>query len=158
MRGGSEAALAPEWTTSQWFNTDQPLSLVQLRGRVVVLHAFQMLCPGCVSHGLPQAERVHRFFAPEDVAVVGLHTVFEHHEVMTPAALQVFLQEYRITHPVGIGAPGGDSPIPVTMHAYGMEGTPTLVLIDRAGRRRSQYFGRRDDLALGAEIARLAAE
>ena len=36
-----------------------------------------MLCPACVSHGLPQAARLRETFAPEDLAVIGLHTVFE---------------------------------------------------------------------------------
>ena len=44
------------------------------------------------------------------------------------------------------------------MLAYGMQGTPTLMLIDRAGRLRLQHFGRLDDLVVGAEVARLTRE
>lgn len=43
----SQAELAPDWEISTWVNHD-PIALAELRGRVVVLHAFQMLCPGCV--------------------------------------------------------------------------------------------------------------
>ena len=50
--------LAPTWSTTEWLNTPEPLTLERLRGRVVLLHAFQMLCPGCVSRGIPQAQRV----------------------------------------------------------------------------------------------------
>ena len=46
---------APPLQVAQWFNTKQPLTLEGLRGRVVVLHAFQMLCPGCVQHAVPQS-------------------------------------------------------------------------------------------------------
>lgn len=152
------SSLAPEWQVSQWFNTREPLTLAQLRGTVVALHAFQMLCPGCVSHGIPQAERIFHLFPRDEVAVVGLHTVFEHHAVMTPAALQVFLYEYRISHPVGVDTAVPGNPIPATMQAYDLQGTPTLMLIDREGRLRAKHFGRVDDLALGAEIARLVAE
>lgn len=151
-------SLAPEWQVSQWFNTTEPLSLARLRGTVVALHAFQMLCPGCVSYGIPQAERIFHLFPRNEVVVVGLHTVFEHHAVMTPAALQVFLYEYRISHPVGVDAAVSGNPVPATMQAYGLQGTPTLMLIDRVGRLREQHFGRVDDLELGAEIARLVAE
>src|SRR3546814_7952451 len=42
--------MAPEWTVSRWFNADGAPSLQSLRGRVVFLHAFQMLCPACVQH------------------------------------------------------------------------------------------------------------
>ncbi|TJY55418.1 TlpA family protein disulfide reductase [Sinimarinibacterium sp. CAU 1509] len=151
-------APAPPWHVSAWFNAPQPLSLEGLRGRVIVLHAFQMLCPGCVSHSVPQAERVHRLLAADDVAVVGLHTVFEHHAAMTPVALQAFLHEYRVTHTVGVDAARPGEAVPATMHAYGMQGTPTLCLIDRTGRLRLQHFGRLDDMVIGAEIMALVHE
>jgi len=134
------------------------LSLAALRGKVVALHAFQMLCPGCVQHGLPQAQRIHAAFDPDDVAVVGLHTVFEHHEAMTPVSLRAFLHEYRIAFPVGVDAPGTTGGVPQTMQAYGLRGTPSLLLIDRAGRLRRHSFGAEEDLAVGAAIAMLVAE
>jgi hypothetical protein len=149
---------APAWQVSRWFNTEMPLELVGLRGRVIALHAFQMLCPGCVLHGVPQAERIHQQFAGEGLAVVGLHTVFEHHEAMQPVSLQAFLHEFRVTHPVGVDAPTPGQLVPATMQAYGMQGTPTLVLIDRAGCIRRQHFGRLDDLTVGAEVMRLLCE
>jgi hypothetical protein len=117
-----------------------------------------MLCPGCVSHAVPQAERVHREYARAGVTVIGLHTVFEHHAAMTPVALEAFLHEYRITHPVGVDVAGENDPVPVTMRRYEMRGTPSLMLIDRAGRLRLHEFGRVDDLHLGMEIGRLLAE
>lgn len=149
--------MAPELDVTEWFNTGEPIRLADLRGKVVVLHAFQMLCPGCVSHGLPQARVVHETFPASDVAVIGLHTVFEHHEVMGPAALRVFLHEYRIRFPVAVDRPGIDGPIPMTMRAYGMEGTPSVVLIDREGVVRLHHFGRLDDLQMGARIGELVA-
>ncbi len=150
---------APEWQTTTWFNTPEPLTLERLRGRVVVLHAFQMLCPGCVERGLPQAQRVARLFANAPLVVVGLHTVFEHHEAMNPAALRAFLHEYRIEFPVGVDAPGPEGdPVPRTMRAYGMQGTPTTILIDAQGRIRRHVFGVHDDLLLGADIGMLLYE
>lgn len=150
--------LAPAWQVAHWFNTAAPLTLESLRGRIIVLESFQMLCPGCVSHGLPQAARVHAGFAHDQVAVIGLHTVFEHRDVMTTAALQAFLHEYRIPFPVGVDQPAPHGPIPLTMRAYAMQGTPTLTLIDRQGRVRQQHFGQISDLVLGAQIGALLAE
>ena len=141
----------PELMVSRWLNTKAPITLAGLRDKVVVLVAFQMLCPGCVEHGLPQAKRIAERFNPDEVTVIGLHTVFEHHEVMTPAALEVFMHEYRWPFPSG-------SSIPKTMAAYEMRGTPTLLLFDRAGRLRRHYFGRPEDMMLAAEIMALAAE
>lgn len=92
--------------------------------------------------------------------MVGLHTVFEHHDAMTPVALRAFMHEYRIGFPVGIDAPAEDAgdPLPRTMRAYGMRGTPTLILIDRHGRLRRHAFGAEEDLAVGAAVATLLAE
>ncbi len=154
-----EPQRAPEWRIERWFNTEKPLALAALRGRVVLAVAFQMLCPGCVSHGLPQAIRARQVFPECDLAVVGLHTVFEHHEAQgTPAALVAFLHEYRIPFPVGLDMPDPERGLPQTMRAYGMQGTPTTLLIDRDGRFRLHKFGHLDDMHLGAVIATLVAE
>jgi len=56
------------WIASEWFNSNGPVSLPKLRGKVVVLHAFQMLCPGCVSHGTPRASPVAQTFDADKVA------------------------------------------------------------------------------------------
>jgi hypothetical protein len=92
------------------------------------------------------------------VAVIGLHTVFEHHEVMTPAALAVYLHEFRIPFPVAVDRASADGPIPQTMHAYAMQGTPTSLLIDRAGRLRKQHFGVEPDQQMVADIDSLITE
>ncbi|GMU04134.1 redoxin domain-containing protein [Corallococcus caeni] len=151
--------LAPAWRTTAWLNTPEPLTLERLRGKVILLHAFQMLCPGCVARGIPQAQRVAELFAGAPLAVVGLHTVFEHHEAMKLESLRAFLHEYRVKFPVGVDEPGeGGDPIPRTMSAYAMRGTPTTVLIDAQGRLRRQLFGVHDDLLLGAELQTLLLE
>jgi peroxiredoxin len=150
--------LAPEWNIAQWLNTPEPITLESLRGKVVVLHAFQMLCPACVSHGLPQATAVRQAFPESSVAVIGIHTVFEHHRVMTHEALHVFAHEQRLRFPIAADMPGLDGPIPQTMAAYQLRGTPSVVLIDKQGRLRLTHFGHMNDLALGAVIGQLLTE
>jgi hypothetical protein len=148
---------APPLITSEWLNSDKPLDIPDFRGRVLVIEAFQMLCPGCVSHGLPQAQRIARVFPSDQVAVIGLHTVFEHHEAQgTREALAAFAHEYRLSFPIGIDRQNGR--LPATMTAYNMQGTPTLIVIDRNGMRRMQRFGQVDDLTLGSILGTLLAE
>ena len=149
---------APELDVVQWFNTREPLTLAALRGKVVVLHAFQMLCPGCVSTGLPQARKIAAIFPESDVAVIGIHTVFEHHDAMTPVSLAAFIHEYRLGFPIAVDRPDPQGPVPCTMAAYGLRGTPSLILIDRRGNIRHHGFGAEDDLRIGADIALLMAE
>jgi len=154
---------APELQTSDWLNTSEQISLKQLRGKVVVIEAFQMLCPGCVSHGLPQAARIIQTFANHkagrEIVVLGLHTVFEHHEAQgTKVALEAFLHENRIQFPVAIDAQSDSHRLPQTMRNYHLQGTPSLILIDKEGRYREQYFGAASDLIIGANIMELVLD
>ena len=151
-------AKAPELSVSCWFNAPEQISLNALHGKTVVLLAFQMLCPGCVAHALPQAKRIRQAFSLDQLEVIGLHTVFEHHNAMTPVSLEAFLHEYQISFPVGVDKALGGSNIPRTMTLYEMEGTPSLILIDQQGRKRKQYFGQVSDIMIGAEISTLLVE
>lgn len=145
---------APELLTSQWFNSKVPITLSGLRGKVVVIEAFQMLCPGCVSHGLPQAQQIHDLFPKDEVAVLGLHTVFEHHAAMTPVSLAAFIHEYRLSFPIAVDQ-AGPNDIPKTMEAYALRGTPSLIIIDRLGRLRAKHFGPATDMQVAYQIAEL---
>ncbi|KAB2684372.1 redoxin domain-containing protein [Brucella tritici] len=148
---------APPLTVSTWLNSDQPLNISDFAGRILIIEAFQMLCPGCVSHGLPQVQRIAQIFPSDKVAVIGLHTVFEHHEAQgTETALSAFAAEYKLKFPIGIDKQV--SRIPVTMTAYEMQGTPTLIVVDQKGVRRFQHFGHVDDLLLGSIIGSLIGE
>ena len=55
----------PELSVAEWLNLPKGAeapTLASLKGRVVVLVAFQMLCPACVEHALPQAKRIRQRF------------------------------------------------------------------------------------------------
>jgi AhpC/TSA family protein len=152
------ATHAPELLVQTWFNTDRPLLLSTLRGRVVVLAAFQVLCPNSIAAGIPQAQRIFETFEPKDVAVIGLHATFEHHDAFSTPVLKAFIHEYRLKFPIALDQPNPTSPIPHTMDRYKMRGTPSLVLIDRRGLVRKHTFGAVDDLRIGAEIGALTQE
>jgi len=80
--------------------------------------------------------------APEDVVILGIHTVFEGHYTQTPGRLHRYLRTNRITYPVGIddyARPKDDTPI--TMARYRTRGTPTTTIIDRHGNIRFQQLG-----------------
>ncbi len=155
----AEKEIVQELEVSAWLNTPSPISLADNLGKVIVIEAFQMLCPGCVSHALPQAQHIAKHFSPEDVLVLGLHSVFEHHDAQGRLeVLEAFLYENRISFPVAMDAPSDDSPVPRTMRNFGLSGTPSLILIDRYGAQREQYFGVVEDLVLGARIMKLMVE
>ena len=159
MSGTADDAVpAPPLSVAQWLNADNPPDLASLRGKVVLIVAFQLLCPGCVSQGLPQASRIHQTFGSSDLQVLGLHSVFEHHDAQGPVTLAAFLHENRIRFPVAVDAPADTGPIPRTMQDYRLQGTPSLILIGRDGSLRAVEFGHVPDLRIGAEIAQLLLE
>lgn len=147
-----------EIDASEWINTDQPLSLAALRGRVVMVCVFQMLCPGCAQRSLPQARKVDATLSRDSLVVIGLHSVFEHHEVMTPAALRVFAHENQLRFPIAIDRPREGAVMPSTMRDWRLDGTPTLMVFGRDGELALRHFGHLDDLNLGVVLGERIAQ
>ncbi|MCC7253351.1 redoxin domain-containing protein [Hyphomicrobium sp.] len=147
----------PELQAAAWFNADPPPTLKGLKGKVVVMAAFQQHCPGSLRHGLPQAARIAGAFSDDEVVVIGLNTPFEHTDKQDKAALEAFLAEHELPFPVALDKANGKS-LPKTMEAYEIQGTPTVLLFDRQGRLRRHYLGQVDDLRLGAEVMALTIE
>jgi peroxiredoxin len=147
--------LAKPLLTSQWFNTDKPLGFEDFRGRVTVVCVFQVLCPSCVSHAIPQAKRVRELFAEEDVAVIGLHTIFKRHDEQPPEVIERFIKEQNITFPVALDEHQDGERLGETMKSHEFRGTPTMLLLDRDGNLRKKGFGSDGDMQLGAEIMAL---
>jgi peroxiredoxin len=146
-----------ELSVSQWFNTDGAVTLEQLEGRVVVVGAFQMLCPGCVAHSIPQLKKLHELSKNLPLTVIGLHTVFEHHQAMQPHALEAFIHEYRLSFPVGVAAYEGNSLVPKTMEEWHMRGTPSTFVFSANGDLCLHQFAHVDDLPLGIFVGQLLA-
>lgn len=147
----------PELETATWFNADPPPTLKDLKGKVVVVAAFQQHCPGSLEHGLPQAERLAHAFSDDEVAVIGLNTPFEETDKQDKKALEAFVEAQGLSFPVALDKVNGKE-LPKTMEAYEIQGTPTVLVFDRQGRLRRHYLGAVDDLRLGAEVMALTIE
>ena len=150
---------APDWVVSEWINGD-PGALGQHRGKVVVIHFFQLWCPACNQFSLPVFQRWQERYGPRgDVLVVGIHTVFEGHEHQTPDRLRQFIEQKGIRYPVGIDAFGTAEPeLPVTMQRFDTGGTPHIAIVDKAGQLRFTHFGRFEPAAVEFYIDRLLKE
>ena len=151
----------PELTVSGWFNTPEPRPLAALKGKVVVLTAFQTHCPGSLKHGLPQAVRLARGFSEDEVAVIGLNTAFEEHASQSAEALEAFIAARDLPFAVAKDMQAtqeSQGELPQTMRAYEIQGTPTLLIFDRQGRLRRHYLGQVDDMRLAAEVMAFCME
>jgi peroxiredoxin len=148
----------PEFEVAAWLNTDVPPTLKDLKGKVVMLAAFQQHCPGSIKHGLPQAVRLSKTFNDDEVVIIGLNTPFEQTETQTKAALDAFIAEHGLSFAVALDKAGDKGDLPKTMEAYEIQGTPTILIFDRQGRLRRHYLGQVDDLRIGAEVMALTIE
>jgi hypothetical protein len=161
MHPAHEAQHVSPLSVGHWLNTEGPLDIRGMRGKVVVVCAFRMDCPNSLRHALPQAARIREAFDPSDVEVIGLHPAFDRSEPMGALTLAAFLLEYDVRIPVALdvsATSAANDSTATSMSALGVAGTPSLVLIDRMGRLRANVFGRPSDMLVGSSIATLAAE
>lgn len=133
---------AKELIVEGWLNSKPEYNFSMKSKKIKVVHVFQMLCPGCIYHGVPQTKDLYeKFLDHDEVEIIGLHSVFENHKVMGREALEVFVKELRLRFPIAIDKQREGHWMPATMKAYGFQGTPTTIVVDQKGELRLQHFG-----------------
>jgi hypothetical protein len=78
---------APELQVAKWVQ-GEPANFSTLAGRVVLVEVFQVNCPGCFVHALPEVVRLHQNYHEQGLTVVGLATAFEDFDKNTLANLE----------------------------------------------------------------------
>ncbi|MCO5144138.1 MAG: TlpA family protein disulfide reductase [Oligoflexia bacterium] len=142
-------------TIDKWINCDSNFEFDISSSKIKIIHAFQMLCPGCVYVGIPQTITLYNKFKSSNVSVVGLHSVFENHHTMTPEALEVFIKEWKLPFPIGIDKHVNKHWMPETMKSYHLQGTPSLIIIDHLAEIKLHHFGHLDQEYLEQFIIQL---
>jgi cytochrome c biogenesis protein CcdA/thiol-disulfide isomerase/thioredoxin len=141
---------APEFTgIDHWLNTS-PLTMAQLKGKVVLVDFWTYSCINCI-RTLPYVESWYQKYSSEGFVVIGVHTpefAFEHDTGNVAAAIVRF----GITYPVA-----QDNEYS-TWTAYNNEYWPADYLIDATGHIRSTHFGEGDYNQTETEIRGLLAE
>ena len=126
-----------------------PLSLAQLRGKVVLLDFWTLACVNC-QRVIEELRGIERRFG--DVLVtIGVHSPKFPHE-HEHAAVRDAVARHRIEHPVL------DDPEMTTWDAYAVRAWPTLVLIDADGRVALTVSGEGHQVELASAIEALVAE
>lgn len=135
-RSGELPRPAPAWDNASWLNTDAPIRLDQLRGRVVLLNFWVFTCGNC-TRTVPSLVDFDRRYRRQGLTLLGIHTpefppyAGEHDRTNVAGALA----RYGIRYP---NAQDNDSR---TWNRYGIRYWPSFVLIDRRGRVRYEGFG-----------------
>ena len=116
----------------EWLNTERPLSIKDLRGRIVLLDFWTYCCINCM-HVLPDLKRLERKYR-EELVVIGVHSAKFSTERETENIRQAVLR-YEIEHPVV-----NDHQMRVWQE-YAVRAWPTLMLIDPLGKVIGAHSG-----------------
>jgi thiol-disulfide isomerase/thioredoxin len=116
---------APELTGGRgWLNTDRPLSLAALKGKVVLLDFWTYGCINCM-HIIPDLKKLEKKY-PNELVVIGVHSAKFENEKDTENIRRIILR-YEIEHPIV-----NDADFNI-WRAYAVDAWPTRYLIDPAG-------------------------
>lgn len=116
---------APEFPVGlDWLNTDYPLSIEALRGKIVMLDFWTYGCINCI-HVIPDLERLEEEFADE-LVVIGVHSAKFDQESATENIRRVVVR-YGVQHPV-VNDAGFD-----IWRSFQVRAWPTTYIIDPGG-------------------------
>jgi hypothetical protein len=87
---------APEIQVDTWVQGDA-VNFSSLHGRVVLVEIFQVNCPGCFVHALPQVQHLHQAYHDSGLTVIGLATAFEDFDKNTLENLQHLVSTGELT-------------------------------------------------------------
>jgi peroxiredoxin len=153
---------AAPWEVTDWLNSP-PLSLADLRGKVVLVRWFTSTnCPYC-SATAPALNRLHEDFQSRGLVVIGMYHHKDDQAPLDVKRVKGWVADYKFTFPVAVDRDWR------TLHRWWLDGakrdfTSVSFLIDKKGVIRRVHPG--GAMALGGEdyaqmrgaIARLTAE
>ena len=126
---------APEFPQGlSWLNTDEPLTIRQLRGKVVLVDFWTHCCINCM-HALEDLKRLERKYS-QQLVVIGVHSAKFEAEKDTENIRQAILR-YGIEHPVV-----NDCEMRVWQE-YTVRAWPSFILIDPLGKVFGSHSGER---------------
>ena len=112
----------------EWLNTGGPISMKDLRGKIVLLDFWTFCCINCM-HVLPDLEFLEKKYGKE-IVVIGVHSAKFDNEKETGNIRKAILR-YEIEHPVI-----NDANM-IVWRKFNVKAWPSLVLVDPEG----QYCG-----------------
>lgn len=108
----------------------RPISMTELRGKVVLLNFWASWCLECRPE-MPVLERLHREFSPRGLVVVGINAREDRQ------AIRRYASELGLTFPLVLDPDGKINTL------YGVVGLPTTFLVGRDGRAVALAVGPR---------------
>jgi thiol-disulfide isomerase/thioredoxin len=107
-----------------WLNTSGPITLRDLKGKIVLLDFWTLCCINCI-HTLPDLAKLEKKY-PNQLVVIGIHSAKFENEKSSESIRKAILR-YEISHPVV-----NDANMRI-WRRYAAQSWPTLYLIDPEG-------------------------
>ena len=117
---------------SDWINVSEPISMADLRGKIVLLDFWTYGCINCI-HVIPDLKRLEEEYA-DSLVVIGVHSAKFDNEGETENIRRI-VRRYEVEHPVL-----NDNEF-ITWQEYGVRAWPTFMLIDPYGKVVGQLSG-----------------
>jgi peroxiredoxin len=115
------------------------------RGQVVVVNYWATWCEPCWTE-IPGLVRLSRELGPQGLSVVGV-AMDEGGE----DKIRAFVQKFNVTYAIAL-------PQPLSQMAYGLDGLPTTIVVDRKGRAAKIYSGMVREKDLRSDVTSLLKE
>ena len=103
---------APNFGVSEWVQ-GTPTNFDQEKDKIVLLEVFQVNCPGCFMHAIPEAINIYNKYKDDGVRVLGLATAFEKKKKNTLDNLKMLVETGEVV---------GDTKEALTMYGQLKEG------------------------------------
>jgi peptide-methionine (R)-S-oxide reductase len=126
------AAVAPEFAKGSWINSE-PLTIKDLRGRVVLIEFWTFACYNC-RNTLPFVKSWHERYSSKGLTIVGVHSPELDEEY------NIDNVRHEVTS-LGIRYPVVTDNDYATWKAYNVTAWPTIFLLDKSGTIRWSHVG-----------------
>jgi thiol-disulfide isomerase/thioredoxin len=104
-------ALAPEISADAWINAEEPQTLENLEGNVVLVEFWATWCPPC-KVTIPHLNEIHAEYAPNGLKIVSLTDELQDE-------VESFMEETPMDYPIGVGSMAGvDYEVSTIPHAF----------------------------------------
>ncbi|MFZ0544051.1 MAG: thioredoxin-like domain-containing protein [Candidatus Promineifilaceae bacterium] len=124
---------APEIENEVWINSDTPLPLASLRGKVVLIEFWTFGCINC-QHVLPWLDEWYEKYNGDDFTIVSVHYPEFNYEEDVDNVRDATVR-LGVDYPVAIDNDGK------TWRAYEQHYWPTRYLVDKNGNIRYKHIG-----------------
>ena len=142
--------VAPQITGIDTWINGSPLTLSQLRGKVVLVDFWTYSCINCVNT-LPYVRNWYKQYGNQGLQVIGVHTP-EYPFERDAGHVRAAVKKFDIQYPVAL-----DNQY-ATWNAFNNQYWPTVYLFDKTGHVVYSHFGEGDYAQTEAKIRELLAQ